>query len=64
MTAPRYHDELDMARAREAVAEVAADVVELRAINLCRRAEPHGQRAVPCPDCVVAARRQLAGGGA
>lgn len=54
-------DELVMARARESFAEVAADVVELRARRLCREAGPHAG-TVPCPAHVVEARRQLAGG--
>lgn len=59
---PPIDDELAVALARESVAELAADVVEMRARNLCRRAEPHGSRTVPCPDHVVEARRQLAEG--
>ncbi|MEA2702113.1 MAG: hypothetical protein QOD63_58 [Actinomycetota bacterium] len=54
-----FEDELAAVRAREAVAELAADVVELRARNLCRGAEPHGARAVPCPFHVQESRRQL-----
>ena len=52
-------DELVMAQARESFAELAADVVEMRARRLCRSAPPHEARAVPCPEHVVEARRQL-----
>jgi hypothetical protein len=57
-----YDVEADTAAAHAAATELAADVVELRARRLCRADEPHEARAVPCPQHVVEARRQLAEG--